>query len=150
MIGKGANRSTAERDHPDGHPFPQQRDAEHRPVLRKFDGFCPSIFGVFENVGNVHHFALKRGTPGNRPSPERYRILLLIFYEIAGISMSGRKMKEIAELLEDESKIRVAQPCSRRGQRIQHRLQIEGRSANDLQHFRGGGLPSQRLVALAC
>ena len=119
MTGKGANRSTAERDHPDWHPFPQQRDAEHRPELRKLDGFCPSIFRVFENVGNVHHFPLKRGTPGNRPSPKRYRILLLIFYEIAGISMSGRKMKEIAESLEDESKISVAQPGGGFDERIE-------------------------------
>ena len=87
----GPNRFAAERDHPDRHPFPQQRDAEHRPVLRKFDGFCPSIFRVFENVGNVHHFPFKRGTPRKRPSPERYRILLLIFYEIAGISMMAAR-----------------------------------------------------------
>src|ERR1700733_11968706 len=122
MIGKGANRSTAERDHPDGHPFPQQRDAEHRPVLRKFDGFCPSIFRVFENVGNVHHFPFKRGTPRKRPSPEGYRILLLILYEIAGKSMNGGKMKEIAESLVDESKIRVAEPGGGFDERIEDRL----------------------------
>jgi hypothetical protein len=53
-------------------------------------------------------FSFKRGTPRKRPSPKWHRILLLIFYEIAGKSMTGCKMQEIAESLEDESKIRVA------------------------------------------
>ena len=45
-------------------------------------------------------FPFKRGTPRKRRAPEWDRILLLIFYEIAGKSMSGRKMKEIAESLD--------------------------------------------------
>ena len=36
--------------------------------------------------------------------------------------------------------VRVAQACRRFGQRIQHRLQIEGRAADDLEHIGGGGL----------
>jgi hypothetical protein len=53
-------------------------------------------------------FRFKRGTPRKRLSREWDRILLLIFYEMAGKSMTGRKMQEIAESLEDESKICVA------------------------------------------
>jgi two-component system NtrC family sensor kinase len=51
----------------------------------------------------VHYFPFKRGTPRKRPALEWYRILLLIFYEIAGKSMSRRKMKEIAKPPVDKS-----------------------------------------------
>ena len=67
----------------------------------------------------MHYFPFKRGTPRKRPALEWYRILLLVFYEIAGKSMSRRKMKEIAKPLEDKSKIRVAQPGGGFDERIE-------------------------------
>src|SRR6516165_1353739 len=41
-----------------------------------------------------------------------------------------------------------AQPCRRFNQRIEHRLQIECRAADDLEHVGGGGLLLQRLAQL--
>src|SRR5262245_16731954 len=49
----------------------------------------------------------------------------------------------------DEREIRIAQPRSRFGQCIQHRLQIEGRAADDLEHVAGRGLVFQRLLQVA-
>ena len=40
----------------------------------------------------------------------------------------------------DAAHIRLAQPRRRFDQRIEHRLQIEGRAADDLEHVGGGGL----------
>ena len=50
------------------------------------------------------------------------------------------KLKLIAVRSAYESPVRVAQACSRRDQRIQHRLQVEGRAADDFEHVGGGGL----------
>ena len=43
--------------------------------------------------------------------------------------------------------IRLAQPGRRLDQRVEHRLQIEGRAADDLEHVGGGGLLLQRIRA---
>ena len=43
---------------------------------------------------------------------------------------------------------RLAQPRCRLDQRIEHRLQIEGRAADDLEHVGGGGLLLQRFAQL--
>ena len=44
--------------------------------------------------------------------------------------------------------IRLAQSRRRFDQRIEHRLQIEGRAADDLEHVGGGGLLLQRFAQL--
>ncbi len=43
---------------------------------------------------------------------------------------------------------RIAKPRCRFGKRIQDGLQIESRTANDLEHFGGGGLLLQRFAQL--
>src|SRR6202035_5921230 len=47
--------------------------------------------------------------------------------------------------LKDDSLVGRANPGSRFGQRIEHCLQIEGRTADDLEHVGSGGLLLQRL-----
>ena len=42
----------------------------------------------------------------------------------------------------------VAEPGGRLHQRLQHRLQVEGRAADDLEHVGGGGLLLQRFAQL--
>ena len=44
--------------------------------------------------------------------------------------------------------VRLAQASSRLHQRIEYRLQIEGRAADDLEHVGGGGLLLQRFAQL--
>jgi hypothetical protein len=44
--------------------------------------------------------------------------------------------------------VRLAEARCRLGQRIEHRLQIEGRAAYDLEHVGGGGLLLQRFAQL--
>src|SRR5262249_61257365 len=48
----------------------------------------------------------------------------------------------------DTSDIRLAQPRCRLEKRIEHGVQIEGRSADDLEHVGGGGLLLERLAQL--
>ena len=46
------------------------------------------------------------------------------------------------------SDVRLAKPDRRFDQRFEHRLQIEGRAADDLEHVGGGGLLLQRFAQL--
>src|SRR6516225_2238775 len=54
----------------------------------------------------------------------------------------------IARWAPDGGHIRLAQPRGRLDQRVEHRLQIEGRAADDLEHVGGGSLLLQRLAQL--
>src|SRR5262249_37978052 len=47
---------------------------------------------------------------------------------------------------QDQRLVRLAQPRCRLDERLEHRLQIEGRAADDLEYVRGGGLLLQRLA----
>ena len=46
----------------------------------------------------------------------------------------------------DGGLVGIAEPCGRFDERLQHRLQIEGRAADDLEHVGGGGLLLQRFA----
>src|SRR6516165_10276292 len=54
----------------------------------------------------------------------------------------------VALSCEDDASLRLAQPRRRFNKGIQHRLQIEGRPADDFEHFGSGGLLLERLVQL--
>src|SRR6267154_744192 len=51
----------------------------------------------------------------------------------------------LALRLNDRRHVGIAQLCGRPHQRIEHRLQIEGRAADDLEHVGSGGLLRQGL-----
>src|SRR5262249_17731044 len=56
--------------------------------------------------------------------------------------------QNIAPWAPDGGHIRLAQPRGRLDQRVEHRLQIEGRAADDLEHVGGGSLLLQRFAQL--
>src|SRR6516225_5271323 len=55
----------------------------------------------------------------------------------------------VALSCEDDASLRLAQPRRRFNEGVQHRLQIEGRLADDFEHFGSGGLLLESLVQLA-
>ena len=61
--------------------------------------------------------------------------------------VSGRAI-EVAITSEEKGAIRFTQSGCRLDQRIEHRLQIEGRSADNFEHVGGGGLLLQRFAQL--
>ena len=63
--------------------------------------------------------------------------------------VEGDPMIGIAVPSEDDSSMCSAQPRRGIDKAVQHRLQIEGRPANDLEHVGGRGLLLQRLAQLA-
>src|SRR6516165_9515535 len=65
------------------------------------------------------------------------------------MTVVGRRgIVTVAFRTEDLSPIRLAQPRRRLDQRLENRLQIEGRAADDLEHVGGGRLLLQRLAQL--
>ena len=59
-------------------------------------------------------------------------------------------MAGLAIAPEDQCVIRLAQTRRRLDEGVEHRLQIEGRAADDLEHVGGGGLLLQRFAQIVC
>ena len=75
-------------------------------------------------------------------TPERFRCSLIFRWK----PKIRRQPYHIALAADDHGLIGVAKPGGGLDHRIQHRLQIEGRAADDLQHVAGRGLVFERLL----
>src|SRR5262249_7748252 len=87
--------------------------------------------------------------------PERMLFHVLLLLRIKAVA---RDMMVGAVLGDpDGSPVRAAKACNRLGERVEHRLQIEGRAADDLEHVGGcslllvrfGELSGARFVAFS-
>src|SRR5262244_2722344 len=99
---------------------------------------------------DVNYPTKKRGTGANALSAARVKFahaayVCLVFGRETVICREPVKVTFAAV---DERHFCAAEAGGGLGQRIQDRLQIEGRAADDLQHVAGRGLVSERLVAL--
>src|SRR5262249_809037 len=149
LVGERPHRGAQKRDDADWGTLSQERDTEHGSKPRKLDGLGPGIFRVRQDVGDVNHLAFERSSACERSSTQRNRILFLVFDELAGKSMTGGKMKKIAPALKNECKIGLAQRHRRLHERVEHGLQVEGRSADDLEHVGGRGLLLQGFAKIS-
>ena len=70
----------------------------------------------------------------------------------AGEIIDRRRLREVNSEMKRRDlrpmQVRDAEPDGRFDQRIEHRLEIEGRAADDLEDVGGGGLLLERLVEL--
>src|SRR5262245_47827970 len=98
-----------------------------------------------EHVRNVNRPTLQHGSPGNRAASWRDWVVFDELPVLLGKPMRGAQVKDIALTTENERVFRLAQPCRRSDERIEHGLQIEGRTADDLEHVGGRGLLLERF-----
>src|SRR5262249_34838202 len=97
----------------------------------------------------MNGLALEYDPAGDRTAirPERmllHVLLLLRANAVARDMMVGAVLGE-----SDGSPVRAAKACRRLGERVEHRLQIEGRAADSLEHVGGGSLLLQRFGELS-
>ena len=87
--------------------------------------------------------------PTARAAPRWNRMLSMNAFMSRARCRSSRLPSNVRPLgRNDRRYVRLAQPRRRLDQRIEHRLQIEGRAADDLEHVGGGGLLLQRFAQL--
>jgi hypothetical protein len=73
-----------------------------------------------------------------------------VFAKFRGTPRLGAKPCDLAVAEQNTRGRRAAErPCGI-GQRLENRIQIERRAADDLEHVGGGGLLLQRLLEIAC
>ena len=68
-----------------------------------------------------------------------------VFSILPLVPVAGGKLKDFAFRSEEVGHIRPAQPRRRLNERLEHSLQVEGRTAYDLEHVGGGRLLLQRM-----
>ena len=104
---------------------------------------------VGQHVGDIDRLPLKGGTAGHGLAINSDRISLKPFVHLGGDIVGGRRPQQLALRAKEECAFRRAQTRRALDHGIEHRLQIEGRTANDLKHLRGRGLLRQRFLKLA-
>src|SRR5262249_14764904 len=89
---------------------------------------------------------LQQGPSSRRPAPPLDRHSLDIFENLGRVAVSLRE-EELPVLLPSyRGVVGAAKAASRFNECLQHRLEIEGRAADDLEYVSGGGLLLQRLA----
>src|SRR5262249_50077008 len=119
--------------------FVQEWDTERGSVAADLLSFIPSIVGVSQHIGNVNHFTVQGSSPGDAAAIRRHLPVPEIFpdlcVDIGRVTVAGNPVEKLALTLEEPGVISAAQPRHRFDQRIEHRLQVESRTADNLKHI---------------
>src|SRR5262249_37757270 len=116
-------------------------NAENGPKGPESLGVRPSVFRVFHDIGNLHNFAFNQRPSNNRSSPRLNRNILEEFNELIRQAVESGPIKELSLLPGNNATVCLAKSYCRFDQRIEHRLQIERRTTDHLEHIR-----SRRLL----
>ena len=107
---------------------------------------------VLETSGMASDLARQQHPAGHRPTPRRRRVLREIFAERRDCCRRRRRRGSERRRRRERRSMPLYGAAEFDGggnQRIEHRLQIERRAADDLQHVGGRGLLLQRLREIA-
>ena len=98
--------------------------------------------------------SLEQGAPGDRAALRHHRDVLDVIQELGGEAVDVGAIEHAVLVAGDGGLVGLAQAGGRLDQRLQHRLQVERRPADDPEHVGGGGLLLQRnsrqLIEQAC
>src|SRR5262249_39468450 len=148
LFGKGLYSLAPESDHADRHILPQERHAQRSSSLSEAGRFRYGVFWVGGYVLDVDDPAFEGNAAGDSPTAWRNRHILEECLVLGRESKVGRQPIDLPFAAENQGHFGVAEMRGRFDQRIEHRLQIEGRAADNLEHVGGGGLLLQRFAQL--
>jgi hypothetical protein len=127
----------------------QHWHAEHRAVAAQPLGLCPGVVRVGQDVGDMDHPTFQQGPSSRCPASPLDGHSLDIFDELGRVTVSLREEEHPVLLPSYRGVVGAAKAASRFNERLQHRLEIEGRATDDLEDIGGRSLLLQRLAELA-
>jgi hypothetical protein len=148
FLGEGSYLRTLQDKHTDRERFAQQRNGQHAVCSGHFLDVAASIFRIGQHVRNLDGPPFQHCSPKHRPAVGHDRMLAHIRAIFARHSPARDIRKRVALRTVESCGIGVAEQRGRLHQRIEHRLQIEGRAADHLERVGGGGLLLQRLTQI--
>src|SRR5262249_16036747 len=95
---------------------------------------------------NMNHLASKQSAPGDRSGVEPKGVTCGKLGEFRREPIARFKVVTVPPWSAYDDHIRLTQPRRRFDQCVEHRLQLKGRAADDLEHVSGGGLLLQRFT----
>src|SRR5262249_37726759 len=110
--------------------------------------FKERVFGIGLNVCDLNRPTLKDGAADDGTATHFERMTLHEPLDLGRLPEICDLSIHATLLSVDRSHVRVAQSDSRFDERIKHPLQVEGRTADDLEHVGGGGLLRKRFTQL--
>src|SRR5262249_26775202 len=134
--------------HADRCSLAHQRNAQNRAIATDFLDCAVRIVGIGQDVGDMNNFAFEQDAPRYGPTVDSSRVM---FYEFGVFTRDSIARFEIVSFTLRSTydyRVRLAQPSGRLNQRVEHCLEIEGRTTNDFQHVCGGGLLLERFAQL--
>ena len=145
---EGPDLAASERHDADRLAVAHQRDPEQGAISAGPFRFVPGVIRVPLDILDLDDLAFQQGSArdvsflrsdGNRPD---------VFTELVREAVQRLTEERAVALTRDGADIGVAQSCCGLDERIEHRLQVEGRAADDLQHLGRRRLLLQRLGEL--
>ena len=149
LAGEGAHLRAPQNDDADRRPFAHERDTQPRSEAGDSLRIAEGVLPIGKRVRDMNRVPLQQDPPRQGAPPARYRGRGCKLDELPRHSIVGGKLKMRAVRTDDTSHVRLAQACGGLGQSIEHRLQVEGRAADHLEHVGGGGLLLEGLGQLA-
>src|SRR5262245_30032009 len=92
------------------------------------------------NIGDVDSSTCRHNATCDRAVIGRWRVLCQPFDVVSFYVIGGHQTKRAVLPSVDHGEIGIAEFCCGRNDRIEHWLQLIGRSANDVENFGGCGL----------
>src|SRR5262249_47618477 len=93
-----------------------------------------------QDIGDMDYPPFQQGPSGRRPASPLNRHSLNIFDELGRVTVRLREEEHSILLPGYRGVIGAAKAASRLNKRLQHRLEIKSRAADDLEDVGGGGL----------
>src|SRR5262249_47356304 len=141
------DRDAGQDEDADRSSLAQQWNAERGTMTAASLNFVPGKFRIGQYVRDVNCPAFERGSTGDGPAVDLTRRESRQVLPIVGPEAEeGNELELVATEAGDARIICSAEPCRRLDERFEHRLQIERRAADDLEHLGRGGLLLQRFT----
>src|SRR5262249_33886324 len=148
LFGEGSRFGPGQSQDANRDAVAQHRHTEHGAEPAQLLGLSPSIFWVGRHIGDMYNLTFQQSSSHDRASLRYHRESTHIFEELRreAIRLGGKE--DSACLTGNGGFVGLAQLSSRFNERLQHRLEVKRRAADDLEHVGGGGLLLQRLAQL--
>ena len=133
----------------DWRSFPHERNAKHGAETHFLLHVEIFVVRIGKHVGNVYRLTLYQHASDRTASLPPQSNSLESVTDPRRESIACGPIVGVIPLANNGSHFRLAETSRRFRQRLQHQLQIEGRSADDFQHIRGSRLLLQQLGKIA-
>ena len=150
LVGERPDGDALQRQHADQRVLAQERHSEDGAVVAHSPARPACAYsGSAAASGMCTILPSATARPTAEPRPGRERIGVDEFLQFGREAEGGDEAEIVAEAAGYSAHLGVAEPRRRCDQLVEHRLQVEGGAADDLQHLRRRRLLLQRLAQIA-